>query len=135
MVKFLKPGKVVVVTRGKNAGRKAVIIKTNELGSKARPYGHCLVAGLSKAPRRVKKAMTKKQIAKRSRLKVFLKTVNFAHVMPTRYSYELAYNKLVPKGAAKDPGQKRIALRRLRHRMSADYKKGLKPYFFAKLRF
>merc|ERR1712010_433056 len=45
MVKFLKDGKIVVCLQGRYAGKKAVILKTNDDGGKERPYGHCVVAG------------------------------------------------------------------------------------------
>merc|ERR1712087_700631 len=48
MVKFLKDGKIVVLLQGRYAGKKAVILKTNDDGGKERPYGHCVVAGDSR---------------------------------------------------------------------------------------
>ena len=136
MVKILKPGKVVIVTRGKYAGRKGVVVEAHEHGNKKRPYSHALVAGIDKYPRRVKRSMTKKQIEKRSRLYPFLKTLNFQHVMPTRYSYEeLKLSEAVPKGAARDPARKRRAIRRLKHHFTKDYKAGRQTYFFTKLKF
>lgn len=50
MVKFYKPGKVVVVLNGRNAGAKGVIVKSNYESVKDRKYPHCLVVGLSKDP-------------------------------------------------------------------------------------
>ncbi|KAF9587213.1 hypothetical protein IFM89_039572 [Coptis chinensis] len=52
MVKFLKPNKAVIVLQGRYAGRKAVIIKSYDDGTRDRPYGHCLVAGISKYPKK-----------------------------------------------------------------------------------
>merc|ERR1711865_598328 len=54
-------------------------------GSKARPFGHCLVAGVDKAPMKVTKRMSKRKITKRQRVKPFVKYVNYNHIMPTRY--------------------------------------------------
>ena len=53
MVKFLKPGKVVILLTGRYAGKKAVIIKNNDDGTSGRPYGHAIVCGLAKEPRKV----------------------------------------------------------------------------------
>merc|ERR1711971_604960 len=81
MVKFLKDG-------------KAVILMTNDDGGKERPYGHCVVAGVAKAPLPITKAMCKptekmkKLVQRRSRVKTFVKIVNYTHVMPIRYSVE-----------------------------------------------
>lgn len=54
MVKFLKPGKVVILLSGRYAGKKAVIVKNYDDGTSSRPYGHALVCGLSKEPRKVR---------------------------------------------------------------------------------
>lgn len=56
MVKFLKPGKVVILLSGRYAGKKAVIVKNYDDGTSSRPYGHALVCGLSKEPRKVRRA-------------------------------------------------------------------------------
>merc|ERR1739838_880987 len=47
--------------------------------------GHCLVAGVDRAPLKVTKVMSKKKVAKRTRVKPFVKYVNYNHIMPTRY--------------------------------------------------
>merc|ERR1712165_702775 len=86
MGKFMKPGKVVLVLNGRFAGRKAVIVKNYDEGAADKPYGHALVAGIDRYPLKVTKKMGKKKIAKRSKIKPFVKVINFNHMMPTRYS-------------------------------------------------
>jgi hypothetical protein len=49
----LQAGKVVIVLSGRYAGKKAVIVKNYDDGSSAKPYGHALVCGLKKEPRKV----------------------------------------------------------------------------------
>lgn len=49
----LQPGKVVILLSGRFAGKKAVIVKNYDDGSSGRAYGHALVCGLSKEPRKV----------------------------------------------------------------------------------
>eukprot|EP00746_Dinoflagellata_sp_MGD_P161600 gnl/MRDRNA2_/MRDRNA2_88806_c0_seq1.p1 gnl/MRDRNA2_/MRDRNA2_88806_c0~~gnl/MRDRNA2_/MRDRNA2_88806_c0_seq1.p1 ORF type:complete len:148 (+),score=49.89 gnl/MRDRNA2_/MRDRNA2_88806_c0_seq1:88-531(+) len=85
MGKFIKAGRVIVVTGGRYSGKKAMVVKTFDDGSKARPFGHALVAGVEKAPQKVTKRMSKKKITKRLRVKPFMKYVNYNHMMPTRY--------------------------------------------------
>ena len=85
MGKFMKSGKVVILLGGKYAGRKAVIIKNYDDGSQEKPYGHALVAGIARYPLKVTKPMGKKKVAKRSRIKSFVKVCNYNHLMPTRY--------------------------------------------------
>ena len=49
----VQPGKVVILLTGRYAGKKAVIVKNNDDGTSGRPYGHAIVAGLAKEPRKV----------------------------------------------------------------------------------
>ena len=102
MVKFYKPGKIVVVLNGRYAGRKGIIVKSNYESVKDRKYPHCMVVGLAQGPRKP----TKKNIAKlQARIKklesqenssdkiktlksfgVFIKTYNMSHLLATRYT-------------------------------------------------
>ena len=111
MVKFYKPGKVVLVLNGRYAGKKGIIIKSNYESVRDRKYPHCIVVGLSKGPRKP----TKKNIAKlQARLKklesakdssekinslksfgVFIKTYNMSHLLATRYQVKEDFG--VPK--------------------------------------
>merc|ERR1712137_170083 len=86
--KFLKSGKIVIILHGKYAGRKAVISKCFDEGTKARPYGHCLVMGIDEYPRKVTKQMSAKKIARRSKIEPFVRVVNYNHIMPTRYTFD-----------------------------------------------
>jgi large subunit ribosomal protein L27e len=47
-------------------------------------FGHALVVGLQKSPLAVSKTQSKKAILKRSRVKPFIKFINYQHMMPTR---------------------------------------------------
>merc|ERR1711976_618277 len=80
-----KSGRVVVLLQGRYSGKKAIVVKTWDDGTKSRPFGHCLVAGVDRAPLKVTKRMSKKKIQKRTRVKPFVKYVNYNHMMPTRY--------------------------------------------------
>lgn len=85
MPKFLKSGKVVIVLNGRFAGKKAVIVKNYDDGDDSRKYGHALLAGVERYPLRITRGMGKKRVARRSRIKPFVKLVNYNHIMPTRY--------------------------------------------------
>merc|ERR1711861_108693 len=129
MVKFLKDGKIVVLLQGRYAGKKAVILKTNDDGGKERPYGHCVVAGVAKAPLPITKAMCKptekmkKLVQRRSRIKTFVKIVNYSHVMPTRYSVENTMVKtLIAPDTFTDPHAKTKFLKASRQVFEAKYK-------------
>lgn len=64
MGKFLKAGRIVLLLQGRYAGKKAIIVKVFDDGSKARPFGHCLVAGVERPPLKVTKRMSKKKITR-----------------------------------------------------------------------
>ena len=85
MVKFIRPSKAVIVLNGRYAGCKAVIVKNFDDGMPGHSHGCALVVGISKYPRRVTAKMTAKQISRRSRVKPFIKVLNYKHMMPTRY--------------------------------------------------
>ena len=115
MVKFYKPGKVVVVLNGRNAGAKGVIVKSNYESVKDRKYPHCIVVGLSKGPRKPTKKNLAKLQAKIKKLEaskdtndrinalksfgVFIKTYNMSHLLATRYTVkeDFGINKSLEK--------------------------------------
>ena len=72
-MKFLKPGKVVLVTAGKYAGRKGVIVQNSDNKTKERPYGTALIGGIKKYPKKVVRGMSKTKILRRSRVGTFLR--------------------------------------------------------------
>lgn len=39
--------------QGRYAGKKAIVVKAFDDGSKQRPFGHCMVAGIDRAPLKV----------------------------------------------------------------------------------
>merc|ERR1712179_667031 len=136
MGRFIKSGRVVILTAGKYAGRKAVVVKENNDGSQDRLYGHALVAGIDRYPRKVTKSMGKKKIAKRNKMKPFVKIINYNHIMPTRYSVDIALNKeIVNKESVKDSSKKRHARSHVKEAFEERYKTGKNKWFFQKLRF
>ena len=134
--KIMKAGKVVLVLSGRFAGRKAVIVKPTDDGTADKPFGHALLAGIDRYPRKVTKRMAKKKIKMRSKIKPFLKVVNYNHLMPTRYSVDLAFDKAnLNKEVLKDPMKKKKARNMVRTKFEERYKTGKNKWFFQKLRF
>merc|ERR1712179_691722 len=131
MGKFMKQGKVVLVLGGRYAGRKAVIVKTYDEGSTDKPYSHALVAGVDRHPRKVTKRMGKKKIKQRSKVKPFIRVLNYNHLMPTRHSLDVALNKEAVNKAA----LKRKARHEAKMKFEERYKSGKNKWFFQKLRF
>ena len=59
--------------QGRQAGKKVVVIKQLDEGTKERPYPHAIVAGIERYPRKVTKRMGNKTLAKRNKIKPFIK--------------------------------------------------------------
>ena len=136
MGKIMKSGKVVVVLSGRCAGKKGVVVKTHDEGSNDRPYGHAVVAGIERYPLKITKKMGKKRVAKRTRIKPFLKVINYNHLMPTRYSVDIVLDKtVVNKDSMKDPKNRRKARLEIRKKFEERHKTGKNRWFFQKLRF
>merc|ERR1711918_320604 len=101
----------------------ALVVKTFEEGTKARAFAHCLVAGIAKAPLKVTKSMGKKKVEKRTKVKAFVKYVNYNHIMPTRYVVPTEFDaKSLVTDAQMDS-----------HETKADARKKLKSIFNEKL--
>ncbi|KFK31141.1 hypothetical protein AALP_AA6G074200 [Arabis alpina] len=132
MVKVLKPGKAVILLQGRYAGKKAVIVKSFDDGNRDKPYGHCLVAGLKKCPSKVIRKDSAKKTAKKSRVKCFVKLMNYQHLMPTRYTLDL---DLVNGDSISSKDKKVTALKEAKIKFEERFKSGKNKWFFTKLRF
>uniref|UniRef100_A0A8C6S4E2 Large ribosomal subunit protein eL27 n=1 Tax=Nannospalax galili TaxID=1026970 RepID=A0A8C6S4E2_NANGA len=122
MGKFMKPGMVVLVLPGRYSRCKAVIVKNIDDGISDRPYSHALVAGIDHYPWKVTAAMGKKKIAKRSKIKSFIKVYNYSHLMATRCSVDIPWDKTVARCEAKV-------------KFEEEYKTGKNKWLFQKLQF
>jgi len=134
MPKFLKPGKVVVLLRGRHAGQKAVIVKNFDEGNKDRKYGHAILAGVERPPLRITKSMSRRKVAKRIRIKPFLKTVNYNHFMPTRYLFDVDLS-VVNQQSLRDPAKRKKTRKVVKKLFEERHRTGKSKWFFSKLRF
>ncbi|KAI6126810.1 60S ribosomal protein L27 [Pisolithus sp. B1] len=136
MPKIYKPGKVAIVLQGRQAGKKVVIIKQVDEGTKDRPYAHAIVAGIERYPRKVTRRMGTKKIQRRSRVKPFIKIVNYSHLFPTRYALELEGLKgVISPDTFKEPSQREDARKTIKKLLEERYQGGKNKWFFQALRF
>ncbi|KAF9542998.1 hypothetical protein EC957_001357 [Mortierella hygrophila] len=106
------------------------------LEEKERGYGHAIVAGVERYPLKITKNMGKKRIAKRSKVKPFIKIVNYNHIMPTRYGLELeSLKSAVTLDSFKEPSQREEAKKAIKKLFEERYNSGKNKWFFTKLRF
>eukprot|EP01039_Chlorochromonas_danica_P002958 gene2958-3226_t len=140
---IIKSGKVVILTAGRYAGRKAVVVKASDEGNDSKKFGHALVAGIDRYPRKVVRAMGKKKLEKRNKIKPFVKVINYNHIMPTRYSVDIDLKKVVDESSLEE--SKRVDTRKNVKKIfeekyktqtaKTDKKAAGVQYFFNKLRF
>lgn len=143
---IIKAGKVVILLGGRYAGKKAIVVKTCEEGTEARKFPHALVAGIDKSPRKVTKSMSAKKVARKTRMKAFIKAVNYTHLLPTRYTVDpgvLELTGMVDEKTTTGPNRK-SARKEIQKNFSKKYnnqptemsrKKASLDFFFKKLRF
>ncbi|GLB39645.1 putative 60S ribosomal protein L27 [Lyophyllum shimeji] len=136
MVKVYKPGKVAIVLQGRQAGKKVVVIKQVDEGTKDRPYPHAVVAGIERYPRKVTRRMGQKKLAQRTKVKPFVKIVNYSHLFPTRYALELEGLKgIVSHDTFKEPTQREDAKKTIKKLFEERFVAGKNKWFFTQLRF
>ena len=152
MVKFLKVGRVAIITRGRYAGKKVrrgshsvdsvltmmqcVLIQPVDSGTKLHPFSYALVAGIERYPSKVTRRMGKKRVEKRSKVKPFIKMVNYNHIMPTRYTLELeGLKSVISNDTFKEVSQREDAKKQVKKALEERYQSGKNRWFFTPLRF
>jgi ribosomal protein L14E/L6E/L27E len=98
-----------------------------------------IVAGIDKYPLKIHSKMSQKKITKRSRIKPFIKVVNYNHIMPTRYSLEVDLKHIVNQEVINRPDARPNARKEVKKALEEKYQTSLKTgknrWFFNKLRF
>ena len=88
-----KQGRIVVILKGRFSGCKAIIVKNeNESNSEnLKKFGSIFVLGILKCQFKIVKKMSEKKKIQKNKIKIFLKSLNKSHVLPTRYNIELGF--------------------------------------------
>ena len=115
----MKKGRVVILLAGRRAGKKAIIIKQVDEGKKNRKFGHALVAGVERAPRKVTRRMSDKKIKRASRVKPFVKYVNYTHLLATRFTVkeDFDFKNIVTEEALEAPEERKAMLKALKGKL------------------
>lgn len=115
-------------------GYQVVIIQPLDTGSKSHPFPHALVAGIERYPSRITRRMSKSRQEKRSKVKPFIKTINYNHLMPTRYTLELEGLKgVVTNDTFKEVSQREDAKKTVKKALDERYTSGKNRWFFTPL--
>lgn len=118
-----------------SAIRQVVIVQPSDTGSKAHPFPFAIVAGIERYPSKVTKRMGKKLVDRRSKVKPFIKVVNYNHLMPTRYTLELEGLKgVVSSETFKEVSQREDAKKTIKKALEDRYTSGKNRWFFTPLR-
>ena len=113
---------------------QVVIILPIDNGSKTHPFPHALVAGIDRYPQHITRRMSKTKQQRRSKVKPFIKTVNYNHLMPTRYTLELEGLKGVVTGDTfKEVSQRQDAKKTVKKALDERYQSGKNRWFFTPL--
>jgi large subunit ribosomal protein L27e len=75
----------VILTNGRHAGKKALILSVFPEATEARKYPHALVLGIEKSPKKLSRDMSQEQLVKRTQIRCFFKMVNCGHLLLTRH--------------------------------------------------
>jgi large subunit ribosomal protein L27e len=114
---------------------QVVIIQPLDTGSKSHPFPHALVAGIERYPSSVTRRMSKARQQKRSKVKPFIKTINYNHLMPTRYTLELEGLKgVLTNDTFKEVSQREDAKKTVKKALEERYQSGKNRWFFTPLR-
>ena len=107
-----------------------------DTGTKQHPFPYALVAGIERYPVKVTRRMGKKRMEKRSKVKPFIKMINYNHLMPTRYTLELEGLKgEVSNDTFKEISQREEAKKTVKKALEERYQSGKNKWFFTTLRF
>jgi len=110
------------------------LIQPQDSGTKSHPYPHALVAGIERYPQQITRRMSKTRQTKRSKVKPFIKVINYNHLMPTRYTLELEGLKgVVTADTFKEVSQREDAKKTVKKALEERYTSGKNRWFFTPL--
>lgn len=120
----MKKGRVVILLAGRHSGKKAVVVKQIDEGKKNRKFGHALVAGIERSPKKVTKRMSAKKIARKSHVKPFVKYVNYTHLLATRFTCkeDFDFKNIVTEEALEAPEERKAMIKALKAKLEDRYK-------------
>jgi large subunit ribosomal protein L27e len=137
---LVTPGRFVILLNGRHAGTKGLVLSASQNPTEGRKYPHAVILGIEKGPKTLLKTMTQEALVARTKIKVFVKTVNFNHLLLTRHQLkeEDFWSKVKPDtivNALKDPSEKKAALDAAAVVLRQKYLNNKFPWLFKPLQF
>ena len=120
----MKKGRVVILLAGRHSGKKAVVVKQIDEGKKNRKFGHALVAGIERSPKKITKRMSQKKLDRKMRVKPFVKFVNYTHLLATRFTVkeDFDYKNIVTEEALEAPEERKAMIKALKAKLEERYR-------------
>ena len=120
----MKKGRVVILLAGRLSGKKAIIVKQIDEGRKNRKFGHALVAGIETSPKKITKRMSQKKIDAKTRVKPFVKFVNYTHLLATRFTVkdDFDFKNIVTEEALENPEERKAMKTALKAKLTERYR-------------
>ena len=115
----MKRGRVVILLAGRHSGKKAIVVKQIDEGKKNRKFGHALVAGIERSPKKVTKRMSQKKLDRKTKVKPFVKYVNYTHLLATRFTVkeDFDFKNIVTDEALENPVARKEACKALKAKL------------------
>lgn len=111
-------------------------MRPHDDGTKSHSFGHAIVVGIENGPSRVLRRHDAKAAERKTKIKPFVKLVNYNHLMPTRYSLDVeSFKNSVTPDALKEPSQKEETRKIVKEALEEKHKAGKNKWFFTKLNF
>ena len=141
----MKRGRVVIMLAGRRSGKKAIVVKQIDEGKKNRKFGHALVAGIERAPKKITKRMSQKKIDRKTKIKPFVKFVNYTHLLATRFTVkdDFDFKNIVTEESLETPEARKEAVKALKAKLEerfrnpegAGERQTMADFIFKRLRF
>ncbi|EJW04092.1 hypothetical protein EDEG_01614 [Edhazardia aedis USNM 41457] len=126
---LIQPNKIVIISRGRLAGTKAVIL------SHSPKDNSIVVCGVSKYPKKTNKKLNEYIRKKREAMITFVKKINIKHVIVTRYKSNMDFKNIDTNKVFEDKLLKKDALKRVKTVFKSEMKKDKCAWLFSKLVF
>ena len=145
MGKIMKRGRVVILLAGRHSGKKAIVVKQIDEGKKNRKFGHALVAGIERSPKKINKRMSAKKLDRKTKIKPFVKYVNYTHLLATRFTVkdDFDFKNIVTEEALESPETRKESCKALKAKLEerfrnpegAGERQTMADFIFKRLRF
>lgn len=125
---IFKPNMIVVITNGRLAGKKAVVVKEVDDST-------VVVAGINRIPSPTENYMQSWEKRKNEKFLTFIKKINVNHIIATRYKADVGLSSLEIDGSLADLKAKQVANEAANKILKSAYESKKAKWLFTSLKF